>query len=95
MTPEERDRIIRSIISSQALSGLNVSYEEAEQALDQAIAEPGLPTGVRPEVIESGRRIIAEDRELLDRLAAYDAEPCCPGGRDTGDCTCSTDRSRS
>ena len=30
---------------------------------------------VRPHVIETGRRIIAEDRELLDRLAAYDAEP--------------------
>ncbi len=30
--------------------------------------------GVRPEVIEIGRRVIGEDREVLERLAKYDSE---------------------
>ncbi len=32
----------------------------------------GLPTGVRPEVLAAGRKVIAQDRKLLERLAAYD-----------------------
>lgn len=30
--------------------------------------------GVRPEVMEIGRRVIAEDRAVLDRLAKFDSE---------------------
>jgi hypothetical protein len=30
------------------------------------------PSGVRPEIIEIGRQVIARRRRLLERLAAYD-----------------------
>jgi hypothetical protein len=32
----------------------------------------GLPTGVRPEVLATGRKVIEQDRKLLEPLAAYD-----------------------
>jgi hypothetical protein len=38
------------------------------QAEPQAIGQPR----VRPEVLAAGRKVIAEDRALLERLAAYD-----------------------
>lgn len=40
MTPDERERLIRSVISSQALSGIHVTYEEAKRAFDQVMQEP-------------------------------------------------------
>lgn len=36
----ERDRLIRSVISSEALEGVYISYDEAERLLDKVLAEP-------------------------------------------------------
>ncbi len=40
LTNEEREHILKSIISSQALEGVHISREEAEEALDQALSMP-------------------------------------------------------
>ena len=40
MTGEGRDSLIRSLISSQALEGIDVPYDEAAQILDQVLSEP-------------------------------------------------------
>lgn len=37
---EERDAILRSVISSQALSGLVVSYDEASRLLNRVLQGP-------------------------------------------------------
>lgn len=42
MTPEMRMAIIRSVRSSQALAGLEISLEEAERLFDEAMAMPEL-----------------------------------------------------
>jgi len=39
-TPEERDALIRSVISSEALSGIHVPREVAERALGKALEGP-------------------------------------------------------
>lgn len=38
-TPEERDRIIRSVVATQALAGIVVERETAERLFDEAWAE--------------------------------------------------------
>lgn len=40
ITGLDREYMIRSMISSQALSGLHVTKEEAEKALDKVMNEP-------------------------------------------------------
>lgn len=40
LTAIERDLLIRSVVSSQALEGLYISYEEAALLLDQVLREP-------------------------------------------------------
>jgi hypothetical protein len=40
MSRLDRDDLIRSLISSQALEGVEVPYEEAELILDQVLREP-------------------------------------------------------
>lgn len=42
ITPEMREAIIRSVRSSQALSGLYLTREQAEAAFDAAMAMPPL-----------------------------------------------------
>lgn len=39
MSDEEREAIIRSVISSQALAGVVISREMAERAVDEAMKE--------------------------------------------------------
>lgn len=36
----ERDALIRSVIASQSLEGVTISYDEAAQLLDEVLAEP-------------------------------------------------------
>ncbi|MBI3974627.1 MAG: hypothetical protein HY332_25410 [Chloroflexi bacterium] len=36
----ERDRLIRSVMSSQALEGVDVSYEVTARLLDEVLREP-------------------------------------------------------
>jgi hypothetical protein len=40
LTPTDRDYLLRSIISSQALEGVHISYEEASRILDEVLLEP-------------------------------------------------------
>ncbi len=40
LTDVERDHMIRSVISSQALEGVHVSYETASRLLDEVLREP-------------------------------------------------------
>lgn len=40
MTPAERESIIQSVISSQALSGVHVTREMAEAAFERAFRRP-------------------------------------------------------
>lgn len=46
------------------------SVEDGRVVLDPVTVMPG----VRPQVLETGRRIIREERRLLDRLAKYDSK---------------------
>lgn len=39
-TDAGRDRLIRGLISSQALEGIDVPYDEAARILDQVLREP-------------------------------------------------------
>lgn len=39
-TPEEREAIIQSVITSQAFEGLEISYEEASRLFDKVWSEP-------------------------------------------------------
>ena len=45
LTPVEREAIHRSVISSEALSGVVVPREVAERALDKVMREPLLDIG--------------------------------------------------
>lgn len=40
LTAVERDLLIRSVVSSQGLAGLHISYEEASRLLDDVLLEP-------------------------------------------------------
>jgi hypothetical protein len=40
LTPVERDHLLRSIITSQALEGVHISYEQASRILDEVLLEP-------------------------------------------------------
>jgi hypothetical protein len=40
MTEPERDRLLRSVITSQALEGVHLSYDEAAELLDEVLREP-------------------------------------------------------
>lgn len=66
--------IMRLMLLNQAAMLMRQPFNWDVLASPSARPE-GLPTGVQPEVIEQGRRIIVEDRELLDRLADYDRRP--------------------
>lgn len=46
----------------------NPEQDAAAQVEPKAIGQPR----VRPDVLAVGRQVIAEDRNLLERLAAYD-----------------------
>jgi antitoxin component of MazEF toxin-antitoxin module len=46
------------------------TVENGRIVLDPVAVTPG----VRPEVLEIGRRIIREERRLLERLAKYDSK---------------------
>lgn len=46
--------------------------EDSEDGGVVEFPEAGLPTGIRPEVLAIGRRVLEQDRALLERLAAYD-----------------------
>jgi hypothetical protein len=39
MSPQDRDDLLRSLISSQAIEGVEVSYAEAERILDEVLRE--------------------------------------------------------
>jgi hypothetical protein len=45
LSPGKRESLLRSMISSQALEGVYVSYEEAERALDEALSMPLVTIG--------------------------------------------------
>ena len=40
LTEIERDALIRSVIASESLEGLEMSYEEVSAILDEVLAEP-------------------------------------------------------
>ena len=39
LTPLERDRLLRSVVSSQALEGVHVTYDVASKLLDDVLCE--------------------------------------------------------
>ena len=45
LTEVERDHLLRSVIASQALEGVVVSYEEAALLLDKILPEPLIDIG--------------------------------------------------
>jgi hypothetical protein len=40
LSARERDYLLRSVISSQALEGVHISYEEAERLLEDVLRRP-------------------------------------------------------
>jgi hypothetical protein len=40
LSPADRDTLIRSVIATQALEGITVSYEDAARLLDEALRRP-------------------------------------------------------
>lgn len=50
-------------------------HETSPRRDDERVVEfpkEAVPSGIRPEMIEIGKQVIAERRRLLERLAAYD-----------------------
>lgn len=45
LTAVERDRLVRSVVSSQALEGVEVGYEETSRLLDDVLREPLVEIG--------------------------------------------------
>ena len=48
------------------------SMRDERRAKARRTTPPTIPTGVRQHVLETGRRIIEEDRAILKHLEAYD-----------------------
>jgi signal peptide peptidase SppA len=69
----ERDRVIRSIVGSQGLAGVDVSYDEAAEALAEVEAEESSPLEARP---------VAEDRNDAATVATSDGSPVATVERD-------------
>jgi hypothetical protein len=45
LTPTERDRLVRSVVSSQALEGVEVGYDQTSRLLDAVLREPLVDLG--------------------------------------------------